>query len=67
MRMGIVSDIRTSPRWTIQLLTAACVLLGLMCLALALMFKGKADEAACYRDALSAGETPAVADGDCRA
>jgi len=63
--VGIVSDIRTSPRWTIQLLTVGCVLLSLFCLALAAAWKGKADEAACYRQALEDGETPAIANTDC--
>ncbi|WP_296595514.1 hypothetical protein [Phenylobacterium sp.] len=46
-------------------LTLACVLLALMCLALALAWERKAREAACYREALAQGETPAVADTDC--
>ena len=37
----------------------------LMCLGLALAWRGKAEEAACFRDALGDGATPAVADIDC--
>lgn len=54
------------PRWTIRLLAMACVLLALMCLALALAWRTKAEEAACFRRALSDNETPAIADTDCR-
>ena len=64
-RMELVSDIRSSPRGAIRALAAMCVLLGLMCLGLAVAWKGKVDEAACYRQALADGETPAIADTDC--
>jgi len=64
--MELVRDIRTSTRRAMRLLAAACVLLALMCLALAVAWADKAGEAACYRDALAAGETPAIADTDCR-
>jgi hypothetical protein len=37
-----------------------------MCFALAAAWRTKAAEAACFRDALDAGETPAIADSDCR-
>lgn len=63
--MDLVRDIRTSTHWTIRLLTGACVLLALMCLGLALAWRSKADEAACFREALADGATPAVADIDC--
>lgn len=65
--MELVRDIRTSARWTIRVLAAACVLLALMCLGLTVAWRGKADEAACFRDALAEGATPAVADIDCGA
>jgi len=57
----------SDPSWTVRLLALACVLLALMCLALALAWRTKAEEAACFRQALAEGETPAVADTDCRA
>lgn len=63
--MELVRDIRSSTRWTIRLLAGACVLLAMMCLSLALAWSRKSDEAACYRQALAQGETPAVADSDC--
>jgi hypothetical protein len=63
--MDLVRDIRTSSGWTIRLLALACVLLALMCLGLAAAWRLKADEAACFRDALVGGETPAIADSDC--
>lgn len=63
--MELVRDIRTSTRTTLRLLTAACVLLALMCLALAVAWRAKASEAACFRQALAEGATPAVADMDC--
>lgn len=63
--MELVRDIRSSARWTIRLLALACVLLALMCVALAAAWRGKVDEAACFREALARGETPAIADSDC--
>ena len=63
--MDLVRDIRSSARWTIRLLALACVLLALMCVALATAWRGKADEAACFRHALAQGETPAIAETDC--
>jgi hypothetical protein len=51
--------------WTLRALVAVSVLLALLCMALALMWRAKADEAACYQDALAEGATPAVADIDC--
>lgn len=63
--MDLVRDVRSPARWTVRLLALACVLLGVMCLALAVAWSNKAGEAACYREALKAGETPAVADTDC--
>ena len=52
---------------TIKLLTAASVLLGVMCLLLTLSWRAKAAESDCYRQALVQNETPAVADTDCAA
>lgn len=46
-------------------LALACVLLALMCLSLAIAWTRKAQEAACYREALAQGETPVIADTDC--
>ena len=43
------------------------VLLALMCVGLAVTFHAKAEESACFREALADGETPAVADSDCLA
>lgn len=63
--MDLVRDIRSSTRWTVRLLAAACVLLALGCVVLAMAFGRKAEEASCYRQALADGETPAVADTDC--
>lgn len=63
--MELVRDIRSSTRWTIRLLAGACVLLAVMCFGLAVAWSRKANEAACYRQALSEGDTPAVADSDC--
>lgn len=63
--MDLVRDIRTSTKATLQLLTGACVLLALLCLALAAAWRAKADEAACFREALAESATPAVADMEC--
>ena len=63
--MDLVRDIRSSARWTIRLLALACVLLALMCVALAAAWRDKAQEAACFREALAQGETPAIAETDC--
>jgi hypothetical protein len=52
-------------RSIIRLLALACGLLALACVVLAAAWSDKADQAACYRDALRANETPAVADTDC--
>lgn len=52
-------------RWTVRLLALTSVLLAVMCVALALAWRSKSDEARCYREALADGETPAVADSDC--
>lgn len=52
-------------RWTVRLLALVSVLLAAMCLALALSWRAKSEEAACYRQALAEGETPAIADSDC--
>jgi hypothetical protein len=54
-------------RWTVRLLALVSLLLGLMCLGLAIAWRAKAQEAACYRQALADGETPAIADTDCAA
>lgn len=54
-------------RWTVRLLTLASVMLAAMCLLLALSWRAKSEEAACYRQALAEGATPAVADADCAA
>lgn len=54
-------------RWTVRLLALASVLLATMCVMLALSWRAKSEEAACYRQALAEGETPAVADADCAA
>jgi len=56
---------RATMRWVIRVLALSCVLLALMCLALAVAWSRKAGEAACYREALAEGATPAVADFDC--
>lgn len=61
--MGPVRE--TSARWTIRLLAAGCVLLAVMCLALAVAWNDKAQESTCLRAALADGTTPAVADLDC--
>jgi hypothetical protein len=63
--MDLVRDIRSSARWTIRLLALACALLAVMCLALAGAWRAQADQAACFRDALARGETPAIAESDC--
>lgn len=52
-------------RSTVRWLALACVLLALMCLGLAAMWRVQAEQAACFREALGEGETPAVADSDC--
>lgn len=54
-------------RWTVRGLAAMTVLLALMCVGLAVTFHAKAEESACFREALADGETPAVADSDCLA
>lgn len=58
-------DNRRSIRRTLRLLTGACVLLALMCVALAAAWRAKDEEAACFRAALAEGATPAVADLEC--
>ncbi|MBL8772216.1 MAG: hypothetical protein JNK30_12615 [Phenylobacterium sp.] len=47
-------------------LALTCVLLALMCAGLAVAWSRKAAEAACFREALATGETPAIAETDCR-
>jgi hypothetical protein len=51
--------------WTVRLLALVSVLLAAMCAVLALSWRAKSAEAACYRLALAEGATPAVADADC--
>ena len=63
--MDVGRDIPSPMRWTVRALTFGCVLLALMCLGLALAWRAKSEEAACFRDALAEGATPAVADIDC--
>lgn len=63
--MELVRDIRDSTRWTIRLLAVACVLLAVMCMALAVAWTRKSEQVACYRQALADGATPAVANMDC--
>ena len=63
--MDLVRDIRTSARWTLRLLAAACVLLAALCVALAVAWRETAEEASCFRTALAADETPAIAETDC--
>jgi len=57
---------RTPERTAVRLLALASVALAAMCLMLAAAWRREADAAACYRQALNDGETPAVADADCR-
>lgn len=54
-------------RWTVRLLALVSVLLAAMCLVLAMSWRAKSEEGACYRQALAEGGTPAVADADCAA
>jgi hypothetical protein len=54
-------------RWTVRFLALVSVLLAAMCAVLALSWRAKSAEAACYRLALAEGATPAVADADCAA
>jgi hypothetical protein len=58
----IVSEVRKAQRRPLQLLAGVCVLLALMCVALAVAWKVKADEASCWREALEEDETVAAAD-----
>ena len=63
--MAPARPIPSSTRWIVRGLAAACSLLALMCLGLAVAWSGQAEEAACYRQALADGATPAIADLDC--
>lgn len=61
-----LADLPSSARWTIRLLGLASIALALMCVLLAYAWQGRTREAACFREALAQGETPAVADIDCQ-
>lgn len=63
--MNAVRKSRPSAEGTLRTLAVACILLALMCVALAVAWRAKSDEAACFRDALADGETPAIAETDC--
>lgn len=63
--MAPARDPSTSTRSALRLLALATVALAAMCVFLALAWRDKAQEAACFRQALSVDETPAVADSDC--
>lgn len=63
--MGPVQHTSRSTRWTVRLLAGGCAVLGVMCAVLAFAWSRKSDEAACYRTASAAGETPAIAESDC--
>jgi hypothetical protein len=51
-------------RLTVRILAGICVVLGLLCLALAASWTRKDDEARCWRQALEDNATPSAV--DCR-
>lgn len=60
--MDIIRELEASrPTGPVRLLAGICVALALMCLGLAIAWKSKADEAACWREAFEDDMGPAAA------